>query len=248
MRLEGKLFVGNEVDGDFKFMLNDPAYEDAVLIFNDNVVDASAEVTVNGAGSASIRRASARYNAEGKPRAFGIPTGWSVQSGAFKADTVNLEFFAARAIIVEIERLVLILRSRGASVRRLVFSCDANDPTRIGTGIFDVSAAVVDFIMVKLREVPSRVADTEGGSKFSMARINDLSKQVQCVAALHTKLAISLQSARYGKRMRDESQFIVKAVPLLPDQVLLRGLHYIGKNAQGHAVYEKCAFSSPYFM
>jgi hypothetical protein len=257
LRLEGKAFLGVGVDGDFKHMLTDPTYDDAILFFNDNVLDAYNPV--QGGGSASVRLDSARYQSSGPPRVFGIPTGWSVLSGAFNVEQGQLEMFAARAIVLEMERLIIILKERGSHIKRLIYSSDQKDPSRIGQGIFSVPRTVIDFIMTKLSEVPSRVASADT-SKFTHIRLDELVLQVVCVANLHSRVAMLSNGggAAVGwnslKRRRDDvdgtggSVFFTKEGRLSPDQELLRGLHLVGSSKAGKVVYEKRAMRSPCFM
>lgn len=189
IRVVGVAYKRPNEYGDFNVMIKDPKYADTVLVFNDNVLDATSPNPAPGGGSAAIRLHACRYAPRAPPRAAGIPTGWCVSSGGFVlGHDGELEPFAARAIVLAIERLVLVCIQHRATVKRIVFSCDPSDPTRIGTAIFSLDPKVRRFIQTRLDDVPARVAAND--SKFTLSRIDELeATQVRPVAQLHARLA-----------------------------------------------------------
>ena len=132
--IAGVPFVGKRCEGDFEHTMRQPEYAKTVFVFNDNVVDAVKQPR-NGAGSAIIRTHSLRYKPDERPRAIGIPTGWSVEFGGFKLKGGSLEPFARRAITLAIERLVIACTTFRSEVDCIVFS-STKDRKTLGCNIF----------------------------------------------------------------------------------------------------------------
>ena len=223
----GVPFVGKNREGDFEYMMSLPKYARTVFIFNDNVVDASVKQPFKGAGSAVIRPHSFRYNPDASPRAIGIPTGWAVESGGFKLKDGSLEPFASRAITLAIERLVIACTIFRSEVDGIVFS-SGHDTETLGCSIFKLEPEILTFIMSRLTEVPDRVENDP--SKFTLARLNDLDRQITDFALVKQENAL----LRGGpKRPRDDNLVI------LPQRVDRVELVYVGELSCGKHVYEK---------
>ena len=277
VQVVGVPFRAHDPDRDFCLMAKDPKYADAVLVFNDNVLDSNATTPFDGAGSAAIRTLSCKYGAKDW-RAAGVPTGWSSATGGFRADSQgNLEPFAARAIVLAIERIVLsVLASEGRKTR-IIFSCLPNDATKIGSGIFVLPAALVDYISVRLLDLPRRIALKD--TKFTLERIEELERQVAYVAHLQNQLAVPRDPFPSNKRTRDQetTQFaqakkcaprtivmsaaldatdalVVKQKSLTASDEARLGLYFVGRMQSGAFVYERAnvgvlrAAPSPYFL
>jgi hypothetical protein len=79
MELVGSVFAGRDNPGDFTWMITQPAYADALFIFNDNEEEFRAHEghasgsgrCHRGGGNAAIRP----YQCQEPQRATGIPTG-----------------------------------------------------------------------------------------------------------------------------------------------------------------------------
>ena len=234
--VRGLPFLGKAMEGDFVHMIRDARYAKTVLVFNDNVVDAADTHPHNGAGSAGIRTWSLKYAPDGPPRAIGIPTGWSVASGGFKMEDGDLEPFAARAITLAFERLVLACLK--FDVTEIIYSCDPNDPNRrrLGSGIFKLDQQILTFIEDKLHRLPDRIAE---GSKFTEQRIDELDRSIAHVARLHERLArrSSLPGTlgTLGKRpFCAVDRLVIREQPAHDDDLL-----FVGRMRDGSYVYEK---------
>ena len=269
--VEGVVYSARGVDGDFAHMIDREENANTVFIFNDNVLDASATRPFPGGGSAAIRTRAFRYNTSAAPRAIGIPTGWCIESGGFGMNGDRLEPFASRAIILEIERLVIACIQH-PSIKRIVYTADPKNPARIGTAIFKTDERVMDFIKARIDEVPGRVA--AGDTRFTLDRIAAVeADQIVPVARLHHQLCTSRfnRCESYGggiKRAVDDSH---RSQTLLQPGGMKRPaddshrfqtffqkktaqeatnlkLHYIGITASGQHLYERlptCKVSRP---
>ena len=193
MRLRGVVFVQRGLDGDFAHMIRDPNYKKSLFVFNDNVYDANTTPVMNGGNTACIRSAAYKYNRTEPPRASGIPTGWSSESGGFRLSKSNsMTSFTKRAIILAIERIVLLCQEH--DIDEVVFSADPLQPNRLGCGIFSPDAAIVDFIMEKLQAIPTRVQHEK--CMFTHDRLDKLEQDLLEVADLHRQLAKSSSQKR----------------------------------------------------
>lgn len=255
LRVFGVPFHRKNWYGDFEQMVRQDAWNDAILVFNDNVHDANQTTPHDGAGTAAIRTFSTKYKPEGEhPRAIGIPTGWSVASGGFTVDADgNAEPFANRAITLAIERLVLTCLAH-PEIKRIVFSADPSDPThkRLGTGIFTLPTQILDFIEERLQGVPNRVA--QGDCKFTLHRIDELETQISAVAALHRELAVLKRGVKrpletaptMSAQDRERQALLVSKKKLEPSKMLDHGVVYVGPLTGGEKhVYEKIRPNTP---
>lgn len=135
--------------GDFKQMITDPQYKDAVFIIQENVLDGlNWENSTAGAGTAAIRPYSWVYNQDEQPKALGIYTGWSVHAGGFRFENDR----TIEAIDVCIDRLYLLLL-KYPSIKRIIYSANPNDKDILGTGIFDTLESVLRYVSFKLIEL-----------------------------------------------------------------------------------------------
>lgn len=191
--VEGVAFRASGTIGDFKWMITHPAYANTILVFNDNVVDASDASPRDGAGSAGIRTCSWKYAPSVSPRAIGIPTGWAPLCGGFQMLSSGvLEPFAARAITLAIERLVLAC-IQFPNVERIVFSSDPTDTTKLGCSVFQLDPRILDFIKTRLDAIPERVACKD--AKLTLSRVAELDEQILAVATLHRDLRAERRGA-----------------------------------------------------
>ena len=238
--VRGVPFEGKGMEGDFAWMMKDPKYSSTIFVFNDNVVDGANSKPHDGAGSAAIRTWSWKYAPESEaPRALGVPTGWSVSSGGFRVEDGVLEPFAARAITLAFERLVLACVRH--QVDQVIFSCDKSDPSckRLGCGIFALEPPLLRFIEEKLHGLTARVAE---GSKFTIDRIDELEAQIAHVGRLHQQLAQRASSGGLPSRsgVVDESKrrLVVLSHRLTGSEESSKGLRHVGPMQDGEQVYE----------
>ena len=256
----GVPFRGKGLPGDFEVMVRQEKYHDTILVFNDNVFDAQAEVPHDGAGTAVIRTASCKYTSpETHPRAIGIPTGWAVSSGGFKVNADGVvEAFAIRAITLAIERLVLTCISH-PGIERIIYSSDPTDASckRLGTGagtgagIFTLPAQILDFIEDRLHAVPSRVANRD--TKFTLQRIDELEAQIYAVSALHRELALEKRGTKrpheqqsMSAQDRERQALLVSRKKLDQAKMLEYNVVFVGTMTCGDKfVYEKIRPTTP---
>ena len=239
--VRGVAFEGKGMDGDFAWMIKNPLYSSTIFVFNDNVVDGADVKPHDGAGSAAIRTMSWKYSlASETPRALGVPTGWSSSTGGFRVEGDGLEPFAARAITLSFERLVLACVQH--DVRQVIYSCDKGDPMcrRLGCGTFALEPAVLRFIERRLDELSVRVRE---GSKFTLDRINELEAQIAHVGRLHEQLS---RRASFGASsfMKPSTSDVVKRRLVVQMQRLSaaeeesKSLRHVGAMQDGKQVYE----------
>ena len=237
MEVRGVPFSGHGKHGDFKWMLQQPAYAGWLFVFNDNVVDAGERVPHDGAGSAAVRTQAFKYNETSPPRVIGVPTGWCPSSGGFKVVDSQLEPFASRAITLAIERLVVACLEFPSSVHVIAYSSDQHDPTnqRLGSSIFTLAPAICDFIVVRLRSVPSHVDAKD--TKFTLSRIAELEEPILAVGILHQELALSQKCVN----KRPMEQFVCMDEKLLAPVADARDLFFVGVTRAGKFLYERQA-------
>ena len=237
--VRGVPFQAKGVHGDFAWMIGQPQYAKTIFIFNDNVVDAADPNPHDGAGSAAIRTESWKYKPTSSPRALGIPTGWSVATGGFKVEGDSLEPFAARAITLAFERLLIACMEH--KVEEVIYSCDKTDPSkrRLGCGIFDLAPSLLRYIEDKLHGLPARV---EEGSKFTLVRIEELEAQIAHVGRLHQKLALARALGGGVKReppvVDDNKRRLVILPRMPPADEPVNNVRYVGAMSDGKHVYE----------
>ncbi len=146
MQLIGSIFQGRGRDGDFAWMIEQPAYADALFLFNDNEEQfrafeedpGSADGCRAGGGNAIIRP----YRCTDPPRAAGIPTGW-LQRGGYPLLTPSTK----RAIDDSLAVVETLLQS--GRYRRVFYSA-ADETGQLGTGIFTVGDDVKTYIVSRL--------------------------------------------------------------------------------------------------
>ena len=126
-------------------IVQNPNYEDSLIIFNDNFFDRNRNI--QGANTAMLRPLAF----ENPCRVIGISTGWSAGDGGFQSlgDKERQIIFAA------FERLNTILHSN-AKLQRVIYSCDPNNSQKLGFATFKPAKEVVTFINENLMKIPER--------------------------------------------------------------------------------------------
>jgi hypothetical protein len=139
------VFTSPETEGDFAWMIEQPKYAQSLFIFNDNETQFKAfhanepNGLYAGGGNAIIRP----FQAGAHPRAAGIPTGDGV---GYQALDTNVKDVIDQAIGY-IKQLL-----GSGNYEEIVFSTDQEGET-LGTGIYEVDRAVLDYIFQKLMEI-----------------------------------------------------------------------------------------------
>lgn len=154
--LLGVSFYGKNKDGDYKWMIQQPKYKNALFIICENFLDMLSDDQAGGGGTACLRPYTMRGMGEGKMyRAAGIPTGWSTETQGFPCLDKH---YTKLAIDLAFERLVLILEKQ-TDIDTVIYSCDADDHTIIGTNIFKdtIGRDVVKYISKSLHSLPGRL-------------------------------------------------------------------------------------------
>ena len=139
------IFQGGGQEGDFRWMIDQPKYDDSLFLFNDNeeqflehIRDPASEFgCAAGGGNAVIRP----FQCQMPPRAAGIPTGAHGVGYAELSDEVKATIDQA---IAGIRDLLAFGR-----YRRAFFSAD--EQGRLGTGIFEVDDEVKDYIVSSIK-------------------------------------------------------------------------------------------------
>ena len=134
------IFIGKNKVGDFNWMINQPEYDNALFIFNDN--EEFHYMCIKGIGNAIIRQ----YNCYNKnisiPRSAGIPTG-TMKNGGYTELSPDIKKIIKSAIR-EIKQLIDTY-----NYQTIYFSSDKNG--KLGTSIFTVHPDVIDYITSKIK-------------------------------------------------------------------------------------------------
>lgn len=189
----GIVFRERNKPGDFKWMVKQPAYDNCAFLFTENYIDMVREDSVAGGGTACLRPYSMYHQIDGKPlRAMGIPTGWSSDALGFR----DLDRDTKRLVDLSFERIAVILQTTLQSVTTLYFSCDSQDTTKLGTGIFakTLHSDVVDYISLKLKMLPIEVKAPQT-AKLPNIRVEEL-KMLRTALLVHAAAEESLKRKR----------------------------------------------------
>jgi hypothetical protein len=138
-------FIGRGKYGDFAWMIESEEYEDGLFLFNDN--EEQHLSAVRGAGNAVIRPYN-RLGSRSFVRSAGVITG-TLGKGGYTV----LNDHAKEQIDACFAEIVTLLRSD--KYRRIFYSADGDGT--LGTSIFFVDPAVVNYITNKIRSLPSCV-------------------------------------------------------------------------------------------
>jgi hypothetical protein len=147
MDVIGSQYSHPQIVGDFGWMITQPAYADALFIFNDNEEQFRAFVNdptapygcQKGANNAAIRP----FRCSQPPRAAGIPTG-TLAHGGYSQLTTH-----AQSVIDEAFGIVKATLAAGTFDR--IFYSAANAKGELGTGVFVIGDDVKRYIVSGLR-------------------------------------------------------------------------------------------------
>lgn len=193
-------YKGKQQFGDFEYMLAQPSSCTTICLFSDNVLDQWSGEFARGGGSASVRPMAKPIPETGMVYAFGIPTGWSVQSKGFTV----LDEFVRVAIDLAFDKAVLTIRKQRElrDLHTIYYPCSETDDSVLGTGIFanTLAPTVLNYICEKMRilvddvmsgkVVPPtqmrtrwafRIAKYEQSNSILIARVRTLTGQSQGV-------------------------------------------------------------------
>lgn len=142
MKVIGSVFHGGHNDGDFKWMIKQKKYADALFVFNDNEQQyilhrddpADADGCAEGGGNGVIRP----WQCETPPRATGVPTG---PGYAKLTPHITKLIDEAVATVGKI--------ATDENYARIFYSADSHG--HLGTGIFQVGDDVKAYIVQKLK-------------------------------------------------------------------------------------------------
>lgn len=165
IKLVPSVFRGANQEGDFKWMINRPEWQDALFVFNDNEAQFEAFRAgkeggfTTGGGNAAIRP----YRRMKPPRSAGIPTG-PLPGGAGATDGyTSLSVHNKRVIDTAIGVIRELLAS--GKYKRVVYSAKDEATGELGSGIFNVAPEVKRYIVERLRETVAQ-ANREAGKKL----------------------------------------------------------------------------------
>lgn len=148
----GSVYTKPNTFGDFKWMLAQPQFKNALFLFNDNLeafYSTSPSVRCSaGGGNASIRP----FQCTTPKRAMGIPTGSMISGGFASLNQVTSPFkgTAKDAIDIAITNIRGYLKSN-PSITSVWYSATPNG--QLGTGIFSVNPAVAGYITSQIRSL-----------------------------------------------------------------------------------------------
>lgn len=151
------VFSGKGQPGDYEWMRNQPGYERAYFIFNDNEEQFlahqkdpnGAEGCAPGGGNAAARP----WQCETPPRSAGVPTGTDA-SGGFQALTPDAKAVIDQAVTVidaNVRKYGFGKVVYSSCIKGSLPSCTLDDD--LGTGIFQPSEAVRKYIVSQLKNI-----------------------------------------------------------------------------------------------
>jgi hypothetical protein len=193
--IEGIPFHAKGMAGDFKYEVRHR--ENTLFIINENYIDKMETEPIQGAGTACLRHRTPRFSSS--PVATGVTTGWSKNTGGF----TKMNDFVKRAIDLDFERIHKLIELHNFT--HLVFSCDSNDPTKLGCNIFRVNPEVLDYIS---KRIWSTNDDMKKRSPRTLDRIEKMEYQLleHAVMAdeniIMKRKLIKMEDARQSKRNR----------------------------------------------
>lgn len=181
--IRGVIFRGRKRPGDFKTDLVRKEHANSLFLISENFLD-MLFATENGGGTAAIRDQT--WPNTDAPRAVGVPTGWSQDTGGFRA----LDNTVKQVIDLAMRRVLVHLRDH-PHVNTVIYSADAEDPKLIGSGIFKTTLdpAVLRYISDSIWALPAKHAKMKQGShKPTMLEIRQEEyRYVQLAQALHER-------------------------------------------------------------
>jgi hypothetical protein len=134
VKVVGVQYTSPNTYGDFKWMIKQPEYSDALFIFNDN--EEHHETDKQGLGNAVIRPWN-KYGSAEIPRSAGIPTG-TLKKGGYNMLTNSVQNVIDDAII-EIKELI-----QNYNYSTIYYSVGSNG--KLGTSLFYVNQNVINYI------------------------------------------------------------------------------------------------------
>jgi hypothetical protein len=156
LNVTGVVFSKRQQCGDFKWMVKQPQYQNAIFVIMENFLDMMEDVPKAGGGTACLRIFTLKaVGDESKVRACGIPTGWSTETQGFPELTT---YYSKFAIDLAMERLIILIRNN-PHIDTVIYSCDDTNQDLVGTNIFKdtLSPNVVEYISKLLHNLPSRI-------------------------------------------------------------------------------------------
>ena len=145
--------------GDFEYMIKDIHHTRSLFLIFENIYD-MLEKDVAGGGTAVLRPWC--FPQAKTPRAAGVPTGWTA-AGGFPDLTKQVQY----AIDLAFERIHTLLHTY--NFNRVVYSCDAEDASKIGTGILSKTLGrdVIDYISWRVQQINHDIKEKiDAGRKF----------------------------------------------------------------------------------
>ncbi len=183
--------IGDNVDGDFKWMVKQKKYDKCLFLINENFIDSIDPTPYEGAGTAKLRPLTFRFM--DKPRAAGVPTGWSVASGGF----TELDPLTKKAIDNSFQRISYLLSKFAYDT--IIYSADPKAPTKIGVNIFQLPEKIIDYISSKI------------ASLSQLQHENDLVKLDQHLAYIEKVLTPHARAMRDLARALDRIAVLEKS-------------------------------------
>ena len=98
--------AGKDKDGDFKLIVKQKQYNDALFLIAENFLDSLLDDSMAGGGTAVLRMTCPQRVVAGyTPRAVGVPTGWSLTASGFP----HMDNYIKTVIDLSLDRIALVL-------------------------------------------------------------------------------------------------------------------------------------------
>lgn len=197
--VRGVLYTTKGDEGDFKWMIKQPQYDNTLFIYMENFLDSVRQDSEAGGGTACLRPHSLYHQPDRSYKlcAAGVPTGWSHETHGFPIMDAQVKL----AIDLAFERILILLYSKMRYVTEVIYSADSNAPEMIGTGIFKktIGFDVVQYISRCLNRLPSQAAPLR---MLEIVRLQELTLLRTALLA-HNKCVLQ---AEKRKRKADRMQ------------------------------------------
>ena len=202
----GKIYAGKDRDGDFKWMVKQKQYSDALFLIAENFLDSLLEDAGAGGGTAVLRPKCPQRVAKGDtPRAVGVPTGWSLTASGFP----QMDNYVKTVIDVSLDRIALVL-DQHPQFKRLIYSCDAKAPNLLGVKIFEdtLNPSVREYISEQIHDIANREPSPQTNTLKKILKVEHKLLRVCLLITLNEEKARKEKrapAARSGSRLMQPS-------------------------------------------
>jgi len=137
------VYVKPNMDGDFKWMITQSQYDDALFIYNENVETYGKWNAPSGTGNACVRKYN-QYRDISRPRSVGIVTGIRSKKGGFNQLTPEIKAIIDKCF----EDIKIVIQKH--KYTKIIYSAE-QDSDILGVSIFTVGYDVRQYITDQIK-------------------------------------------------------------------------------------------------